>query len=142
MTTEFHSDALTNEAIRPWVQLALRANFVELLQFHHLLSVTFHFDYCLCQLPHLFELKVSWGNHVSGADELIHIVFCCFVFFCFFFYSLFNIDLQYLQYQTLSNSNINPNLYTNTNRQILQWKVNYFFEKYIMLLDDIKLVNN
>ena len=33
-TTELRSDALTDWAIRPWVQLALRANFVELLQFH------------------------------------------------------------------------------------------------------------
>ena len=32
--TEFRSDALTVWAIRPWVQLALRANFVQLLQFH------------------------------------------------------------------------------------------------------------
>ena len=33
-TTEFHSDALTDWAIRPWVQLALRANFLQPLQFH------------------------------------------------------------------------------------------------------------
>ena len=33
-TTELRSDALTDWAIRPWVQLALRANFVQLLQFH------------------------------------------------------------------------------------------------------------
>ena len=33
-TTEFRSDALTDWAIRPWVQLALRANFVQLLQFY------------------------------------------------------------------------------------------------------------
>ena len=33
-TTEFRSDALTDWAIRPWIQLALRANFVQLLQFH------------------------------------------------------------------------------------------------------------
>ena len=32
--TEFRSDTLTVWAIRPWVQLALRANFVQLLQFH------------------------------------------------------------------------------------------------------------
>ena len=42
----------------------------------------------------------------------------------------------------LSNSSINPNLYTNTNRRNLQLKANYFFEKYIVLLDDTKLVNN
>ena len=34
ITVEFCSDALTDWAIRPWVQLALRANFVQLLQFH------------------------------------------------------------------------------------------------------------
>ena len=33
-TTEFRSDVLTDWAIRPWVQLTLRANFVQLLQFH------------------------------------------------------------------------------------------------------------
>ena len=43
MTTEFRS-----------VQLALRANFVQLLQFHHLFSVQFHFGYCLRQSPRLF----------------------------------------------------------------------------------------
>ena len=36
MTMEFHSDALTDWAFRPWVQLALRANLVQLLQFDHL----------------------------------------------------------------------------------------------------------
>ena len=40
------TDALTDWAVRPWVQLALRANFVQLLQFHRLFSVTFHFG-CL-----------------------------------------------------------------------------------------------
>ena len=34
MTTEFRSDTLTDWAIRPWPQLALRANFVQLLQFY------------------------------------------------------------------------------------------------------------
>ena len=42
-TTEFLSDALTDWAIRPWVQPTLTANFVQLLQFHCFLSVTFHF---------------------------------------------------------------------------------------------------
>ena len=45
-TTEFRSDALTDWAIRPWLQLTLRANFLQLLQFHRLFSVTFHFG-CL-----------------------------------------------------------------------------------------------
>ena len=52
-TTEFRSDVLTDWAIRPWVQLTLRANFVQLLQFHlFLCSVfTFHFGLCLRQSP-------------------------------------------------------------------------------------------
>ena len=39
ITTEFLSDTLTKLAIRPWVQVPVRANFVQLLQFHlfHLL---------------------------------------------------------------------------------------------------------
>ena len=67
-TTEFRSSALTDWAIRPWIQFVLRASFVELLQFHRSFSVTFHFDYFLRQSPPLFEWKVSWGNHMSVAE--------------------------------------------------------------------------
>ena len=56
-TTEFRSDTLTDWTIRPWVQLALRANFVQPLQFQCLFSVTFHFGYCLRQSPRLFWSK-------------------------------------------------------------------------------------
>ena len=66
-TTEFHLDTLTKWAIRPSVQLALRSNFVQLLQVHRLFSATFHFRYCLRQLPRLFQLEVSSGNHKSVA---------------------------------------------------------------------------
>ena len=41
--TEFRSDTLTDRAIRLCVPLVLRATFVQLLQFHCLFSVTFHF---------------------------------------------------------------------------------------------------
>ena len=63
-TTEFGSEALTNWAIRSWVQLALRANFAQLL-FHLLLSVRFHFGYCLRQSSPLFnrsfvEVILQW----------------------------------------------------------------------------------
>ena len=37
--TEFHSETLTNRAISSWVQLALRANFVQLLQFNLFISI-------------------------------------------------------------------------------------------------------
>ena len=56
-TTEFRLDALTAWAIRPWVQLALRANFVQLLQFHLLFSVRsnmFSIRSFVRQLPRLF----------------------------------------------------------------------------------------
>ena len=66
-TTEFHSDSLTDWTIRPWVQFAIEANFVQSLQFHHLFSVRFQFGYCLCQSPHLFELKFCGGNPTSVA---------------------------------------------------------------------------
>ena len=69
MTIEFCSDTLTNWAIRSWVQMALRANFLQLLQFHCLFSARFHFGYWLHQLPCLywnkFNQKFSWGNYVS-----------------------------------------------------------------------------
>ena len=41
-TIEFRSDALTDWVMRPWVQLALRANHVQLLQFHRFFS---HHDF-------------------------------------------------------------------------------------------------
>ena len=57
-TTEFPSDALTDWAIKPCIQLALRANFVLLLQFHCLLSVRFHFGYCLRQSPPFILIEI------------------------------------------------------------------------------------
>ena len=67
-SAKFCSDALTDWAIRQQVQFALRASFVQLIQFHRLFSVTFHFVHCLHQSPRLFKLKVSWGNHLSVAE--------------------------------------------------------------------------
>ena len=52
-TSEFCSDALTDWHIRPWVQLALRANFVQLLLFHLCPGFAFHFGSYVCQWPHL-----------------------------------------------------------------------------------------
>ena len=62
MGTEFRSDALTDWAIMPWVQLALRANFLQLHQFHLSLNIRFHFDYCLlqfCRVIHMSEGNFS-----------------------------------------------------------------------------------
>ena len=67
-TTELHSDALTDRAIRPWVQLTLRVNFTQLLQFYRLFTVRFHFGYCFCQSPWLFLSNFSWVNHMSATE--------------------------------------------------------------------------
>ena len=66
-TTEFHSHALTDWAIRPWVQLALRANFLRLLQFHLFVQWS-HFILAifLRQSPHLLSAKSGTVNHVSS----------------------------------------------------------------------------
>ena len=67
-TTEFRSDALTDWVIRPWVQLALRAKFVQLLQIHRLFRVTFYFSCFTFVSRHvLFYSKFSVGNHMSVA---------------------------------------------------------------------------
>ena len=57
-TTKFQSDAPANWAIIPWVQIALRTNFVHLFQFNLLFSVIFHFGYCLRQSPLLFNRSI------------------------------------------------------------------------------------
>ena len=45
-----------------------RANFVQLLLFHRLLSVRFQFCYCLRQSYRLFQSKFSWCNHMNVAE--------------------------------------------------------------------------
>ena len=42
---EFRSDPLTDWALSPWVQLALTANFVQLLQFYLIFSIRLHFKF-------------------------------------------------------------------------------------------------
>ena len=77
--TEFCSDALTDWAIRTWVQLALRAIFVQLLQFHlfvqclHFISAIAFFSCHICfkqSLAQVIMLAVEW---------LIHMVFTVFM---------------------------------------------------------------
>ena len=52
--THTHTHRRFCKDIKIFVGIALRANFVQLLQFHCLFSVRFHFGYCLRQSPHLF----------------------------------------------------------------------------------------
>ena len=85
-TPEFRSNALTDWAIRPWAQLALRANFVQLLQFHLLFSVKFHFGYCLRQSPRLFWLQFSWGNHIRVCVVCVCISICIDINICIYLY--------------------------------------------------------
>ena len=56
-TTEFRLDTLTNWTIRPCIQFTLRANFVQLFQFHRLFSFTFHFEiyFQICSLFFHYE---------------------------------------------------------------------------------------
>ena len=65
-TTEFRSDAPTDWAIRPWVQLALRANFVHLLQFH-----------LFFQCSHFISVVAFVSRHIylkQGLAQVIRLV--------------------------------------------------------------------
>ena len=72
-TTEFCSDTLTNWAIRPRVQLALRAIFVQLLQFHCLFSVDFTLAIAFISHQVYFNQVYFKGfvNHTSWINFLI-----------------------------------------------------------------------
>ena len=68
-TTKFRSDALTDLVIRPWVQLALKANFVQLLRFHlyvqcsRFISVFAFFSRHICfkrSLAQVIMLVAEW----------------------------------------------------------------------------------
>ena len=68
-TTEFRSDALTNWGIRPWVLLAHRDNFVQILLFHpvvqysHFISVIAFVSLHSCfksNLAQVITLAVEW----------------------------------------------------------------------------------
>ena len=66
-TTEFCSDSLTDWAIRPCVQLTLRANFVQLLQFHLFLQCSCLisvFVFVSCHICLKQSLRI--GTHVSS----------------------------------------------------------------------------
>ena len=66
-TTEFRADTLTVQAIKPWLQLTLRTNFVQLLQFHILFR--FRFGCCLLQPSRLLYFEFCTGNLISVAER-------------------------------------------------------------------------
>ena len=62
-TTEFHSDALTDWALRSWVQLALRAKFLQLLKFHLFVQRSY------------FILVIAFvSRHICFKQNLIHVI--------------------------------------------------------------------
>ena len=68
-TIDFHSDALTNLTIRPWVSLAHRVNFciAFVLQYHFLFSAHISVLLSPCSLLYLQQTKSSI-NHISGVE--------------------------------------------------------------------------
>ena len=62
-TTEFRSDALTDWAIRPWVQVALRANLVQVLQFH-----------LFIQFSHFISAIGFVSGHICFKRNLVYLV--------------------------------------------------------------------
>ena len=74
-TTKFRSDALTDWATRPWVQLALSANFVQLLQFHLVVQFSF-FILAVAFVSRHICFKRNLAQVITVAAEwLIHMVF-------------------------------------------------------------------
>ena len=69
-TTEFRSDVLTYWVIRPWVQLALRANFVQLLQFHLFVQCS-HFISAIAFVSHHICFKRNLAQVITLAAQWI-----------------------------------------------------------------------
>ena len=66
---------LTNWAIRPWVQFAVRANFVQLLQFH--LSI---------QCSHFISAIVFGNRHICFNQNLGQAITCIYVYIYIYIY--------------------------------------------------------
>ena len=62
-TTEFRSENLTDWAIWPWVQLALRENFAQLLQFH-----------LLVQFSHFISIIAFVTRHICFNQNLAKVI--------------------------------------------------------------------
>ena len=83
-TTEFRSDALTDWTIRSWVQLALRANFVQVLQFHlffqcsRFISVFVFVSHHICikrTLAQVVTLVAEWiDTYVFTTEGFLEVV--------------------------------------------------------------------
>ena len=75
-TNEFHSDALTNWASRLWVQLALRANLLQLLQFRFFVQCSRFISAVAFVSRHIF-FKQNFAQLITWVqrNELIYMVF-------------------------------------------------------------------
>ena len=75
-TTEFCSDALTDWAIRPWVQPTLRAIFVQLLQFHLFVQCSRFISAIAFVSRHIcFKRNLTQVITYLQQNGLIHMVF-------------------------------------------------------------------
>ena len=68
-TTEFRSDALTDRAIRPWVQLALRANFAQLLQFIYIYIYIYIYVYIFWKF-YSIHYTLEWNTAIKKIYHL------------------------------------------------------------------------
>ena len=77
-TTEFRPDALTDWAIRPWVQLALGSNFVQLLQFHLFVQCSRFISVCTFVSRHIY-FKRSFGQVIALIGNTNHVSIYIFI---------------------------------------------------------------
>ena len=75
-TTEFHSDHLTDWTIKPFAQLAVRARFVQLLQFHLFVPCSGFISAFACISGHI-SFKTNLIQVVAWVkkNELMHVTF-------------------------------------------------------------------
>ena len=105
-TTEFRSDALTDWATRPWVQLALRANFVQLLQF-----------YLFVQCSHFISVIAFVSRHICFKQNLAHI----YILFKIILPILFATDLYHNMFKKLITMKSPHWSFSNLISHILDW---------------------
>ena len=101
-TTEFLSDALIDWAIRPWVQLVLRANFVQPFQFHLLLVSHFILAIAFLSRYVYFNrnfLKVIFRYILKGLVCTCNILSFWGLLFTFLLQDVYeNLKIQYLRH--------------------------------------------
>ena len=101
-STEFSSDALTDSAMRPAAQLALSANFVQVLQFHlfvqfaRFISVNEFVGFHICFRRNLAQV-ITWPQyHMSVTSYIIYIyIYIIYIYkYNIYIYIIFNAMLN------------------------------------------------